>query len=172
MNDIVIGHEHQIWLTLTVVFCWVLTRFFTNRAIKKLSIKFGVAIERRRITVKILNFLFFSLALIFITTIWGVDKNELFLFFTSIITVLGIGFFAQWSILSNITSGIIIFFSHPIKLGDVIRISDKDYLVEGKLTNISFFYMHLETLEDKHKITIPNSIALQKIITILDEHQF
>ena len=87
-------YEHQIFLTVIVLSCWLMTRFLTKRAIKNLSIKFGIAIERRRITVKILNIIFVLLAIIFIITIWGVNKNQLFLFFTSIITVLGIAFLA------------------------------------------------------------------------------
>lgn len=167
MIEFIKQYEHQVYLTSIVLSCWLLTRFFTKRAIKKLSIKFGIAVERRRITVKVLNIIFFLLAVIFCITIWGVNKNQLFLFFTSIITVLGIGFFAQWSILANITSGIIIFFSHPIKLGDRIKVMDKDFFVEGKLINITFFYMHLEG-ENKEKITIPNSIALQKTIVVTE----
>ncbi|MCE3296718.1 MAG: mechanosensitive ion channel protein MscS [Crocinitomicaceae bacterium] len=161
------GYEHQIFLTIIVLACWLMTRFLTKRAIKKLSIKFGIAIERRRITVKILNIIFVLLTVVFIITIWGVNKNQLFLFFTSIITVLGIGFFAQWSILANITSGIIIFFSHPIKLGQKVKFVDKDFDIEGRLVNISFFYMHLEN-DKNEKITIPNSVALQKTIVIED----
>lgn len=160
-------YEHQIFLTIVVLACWLMTRFLTKRAIKKISIRLGVAIERRRITVKILNIIFMLLAVIFIITIWGVNKNQLFLFFTSIITVLGIGFFAQWSILANITSGIIIFFTHPIKLGQKIKIVDKDFFIEGRLVNISFFYLHLEN-DQNEKITIPNSIALQKTIVVED----
>lgn len=161
------SYPHQIFLTSIVLLCWVLTRFFTKRAIKNLSIKFGVAVERRRIIVKILNIIFFLLAVIFIITIWGVDKNKLFLFFTSIITVLGIAFFAQWSILSNITAGIIIFFNHPIKLGDYIKVIEKDFSIEGKLINISFFYMHLLS-PNGEKITIPNSVAFQKTIVVVE----
>lgn len=160
-------HDYQLFLSLIVIIAWLLTKLLVDRAIKNLSIKFGVTRERRKIIVRILNFLFFILMFIFLITIWGVDKNKLFLFFTSIITVLGIGFFAQWSILSNITSGIIIFFSHPIKLGDHIKIIDKDFLVEGKLISISFFFIHIENNLNE-KITVPNSIALQKSITIIE----
>lgn len=165
MFDYLKGYDIQILFSAIIIAGWLITRFFTKRAIKKLSIKFGVAIERRRIIVKITNLIFILFTIIFIITIWGVDKNKLFLFFTSIITVLGIGFFAQWSILSNITSGIIIFFSHPIKFGDHIKIVDKDFFIEGKLINISFFFIHIETA-DKEKVTVPNSIALQKSIVI------
>ena len=54
--------------------------------------------------------------------IWGIEKEKLVLFISSVLTILGIAFFAQWSILSNITAGLILFFSHPLKLGDYIKI--------------------------------------------------
>jgi small-conductance mechanosensitive channel len=159
--------EHQLFFTFIVIFGWLITKFLTSRAIKRISINFGVTIERRKIIVKIFNIIYSIIALIFITTVWGVDKKELFLFFTSIITVLGIGFFAQWSFLSNITAGIILFFNHPLRLGDYIKIVEKDFFIEGKITNVTFFFIHLEN-KDKEKITIPNAIALQKTIVILE----
>lgn len=162
-------YNHEIFLTGIVLLGWLFTKVFVKRTIKRVSINYGVTVERRRIIVKVTNLIFLLLVVVFITTIWGVNKKDLFFFFTSIITVLGIAFFAQWSILSNITSGIIIFFSHPLKLGDHVRILDKEYPVEGKIVNISFFFMHLEN-EDKEKITIPNAIALQKTILIVEKH--
>jgi small-conductance mechanosensitive channel len=84
-------------------------------------------------------------------------------FLTSVITVLGIAFFAQWSILSNITSSLILFFNHPLKIGQQIRVLEKDYDVDGQLIDISFFFMYLRD-KDGNTITIPTSIALQKTI--------
>ena len=84
------------------------------------------------------------------------------------VTVLGIAFFAQWSILSNITSSIILFFNHPLKIGQNIRVLDKEYDVEGKLIDISFFFMYIRN-EEGYLITIPTSVALQKTMVTKDE---
>jgi hypothetical protein len=46
----------------------------------------------------------------------GVEQTKL-LTFTTFFSVIGIALFAQWSILSNISSALIIFISHPVKLG-------------------------------------------------------
>jgi small-conductance mechanosensitive channel len=81
------------------------------------------------------------------------------------LAVLGIAFFAQWSLLSNITAGIILFFNHPLKIGDTITIFDKDFNIAGKITNIGLFFMHIRN-ESNEKITIPNSILLQKMVII------
>jgi small-conductance mechanosensitive channel len=84
-------------------------------------------------------------------------------FLTSVITVLGIAFFAQWSILSNITSSLILFFNHPLKIGQNVRVLEKDYDVEGQLIDISFFFMYVRDKEG-NTITIPTSVVLQKTI--------
>jgi small-conductance mechanosensitive channel len=94
-----------------------------------------------------------------------VKQSELLLFTTSILTVLGIAFFAQWSILSNITSGLILFFNHPLRIGDTIKIIDKEQPVEGVIQDISYFFLHLKT-NDNDIVTIPNSMVMQKSFLI------
>ena len=96
-------------------------------------------------------------------SIWGVNQSELAVFIGSVLTVLGIALFAQWSILSNITSGIIIFFSHSVKLEDTITIVDKDYEIEGRISDIGLFFVVLKTKENE-QIDIPNSVFLNKMI--------
>jgi small-conductance mechanosensitive channel len=100
-----------------------------------------------------------------LAAIWNIDRSQLMVFITSLITVLGIAFFAQWSILANITSSLILFFNHPVKIGQRICVLDKEYEVEGKLIDISFYFLYIKTDADE-LITIPTSVALQKTIVI------
>ena len=101
--------------------------------------------------------------IVIVSFIWGVNKNELLLFISSFLTVLGIAFFAQWSILSNITAGIIIFINYPVKIGDTITILEKDNDIKGEIKDISAFFITLIT-ENKEIITVPNSVILEKTI--------
>jgi small-conductance mechanosensitive channel len=77
----------------------------------------------------------------------------------------GIALFAQWSILSNITSALIIYVSHPVKLGESVTIIDKDFNIKGQVSDIGLFYVHLKT-EAKESVMIPNSVFLQKATKI------
>ena len=61
---------------------------------------------------------------------------------------------------------IILFFNHPLKLGDSIKILDKDYPFEGEVTELTYFFVHLKT-SNGETITIPNSLVLQKAISII-----
>ncbi|MFN7424520.1 MAG: mechanosensitive ion channel domain-containing protein, partial [Chitinophagales bacterium] len=103
--------------------------------------------------------------IIVLAGIWGLEQNKIAVFVSTVLTALGIAFFAQWSLLSNITSSIILFFNHPMKLGDTIKILDKDSPIEGEVTELSYFFVQLKTKEGE-VATIPNSILLQKTIMI------
>ena len=99
---------------------------------------------------------------------WGVKGEQAFFVMSSILTVIGVALFAQWSILSNITAGIILFFSFPFKIGDRIRIMDKDFPVEAEIIDIDSFYTFLKTSEGE-EICFPNNLLLQKGIVILKD---
>jgi small-conductance mechanosensitive channel len=102
--------------------------------------------------------------LLFVTAvfiIWGVQTKDLFLTVSSVLTVIGVALFAQWSILSNITSGVILLFSFPFKIGDIIRIHDKDFPIEAEIEDIRSFHTLLKT-SDGELITYPNTLLMQK----------
>jgi small-conductance mechanosensitive channel len=121
---------------------------------------------RRKIIIKVLLLFTTIIAVIFLAAIWGFKQNEIAAFASTILTALGIAFFAQWSLLSNITSSIILFFNHPLKLGDTIKVLDKDYPFEGEITELTYFFVHLKTISGEI-ITIPNSLILQKSISVI-----
>ncbi|MBK6952656.1 MAG: mechanosensitive ion channel family protein [Crocinitomicaceae bacterium] len=158
-------YKLQILETAIVLGVLLLVNFVIRKSSYRISQKFHLGIERRRITTKIVNLLLLLIGTISIMGIWGLDQKELFVFLTSTLTVLGIGFFASWSILSNITSGVLLYFNHPLHIGDHVKIMDKEYPVEGILKDITMFFMHIETI-DGEMVTIPNSVVTQKTISI------
>lgn len=121
--------------------------------------------DRRKIIIKGLHLFTTILLAILLSGIWGFKQNEIAAFASTILTALGIAFFAQWSLLSNITSSLILFFNHPLKLGDTIKVLDKDCPFEGEITELTFFFVHLKTTSGEI-ITIPNAQILQKSIAI------
>ena len=109
-------------------------------------------------------------AIILLTGIWGFRQNEIALFASTILTALGIAFFAQWSLLSNITSSILIFFNHPVKLGDYIKVLHKDYHYEGEVTEMNYFFVHIKT-SNNEIITIPNSHFFERSFSVKDNEK-
>lgn len=155
----------QIIETLAVIILLILLKIITRQLIHRIIRKFNFVVERKLIISNIVNLFIFIFAVVTITAIWSVDPKQFLVFITSILTVLGIAFFAQWSILSNVTSTLILFFNHPLKLGGYIKINDKDYPIEGHVEKISVFFLYIKTTENQ-LITIPSSVAMQKIIVL------
>jgi small-conductance mechanosensitive channel len=153
----------QIIETVVVVLIYIIHGVLINRSVDKIVVNNISLKTRGKIIKKVINLIAFLILIIVIFSIYGVDQSELLVFIGSVLTVLGIALFAQWSILSNITSGVIIFFNHSAKLDDTITIMDKDYEVEGRISDIGLFFVIIKTKEDV-KITIPNSVFINKMI--------
>lgn len=91
----------------------------------------------------------------------GLGYSEITVFLSSIFAIVGIALFAQWSILSNITASMIIFFGFPYRVGDRIKVLEKDVDVEGVVADITLFHVIIYC-DDGNKITYPNTLILQK----------
>jgi small-conductance mechanosensitive channel len=111
---------------------------------------------------KLINVVFIFILFVGLLGIWGINQNQVLAFLTSVLAVLGVAFFAQWSILSNITSAIIIFTNHSIKIGDPIKVLDKDFNIEGTVFDIGLMYLTILTSENE-KILVPNNVFIQKM---------
>ena len=154
----------QIIQTLFIIVLYLIIKSITFKVIKK-TLSEKLIQESSGILIRnIINLILTLMGIILIALIWGVKQADLAVFIGSVLTVVGVAFFAQWSILSNITSSIIIFFNHPVKLNDsIIILEGKDYVIEGKVANIGLFFVTLET-EDSGEITLPNNLFLLKSI--------
>lgn len=120
---------------------------------------------------RLFNVLLTFIYVVIILTIWGVKASNILPTLASVFTVIGVAMFAQWSLLSNITAGILLFFSFPFRIGDIIRIQDKDFPIEAKIIDIKAFCTILRT-RGNETISYPNSLLLQKGIVILDKTAF
>ncbi|QYJ89285.1 mechanosensitive ion channel domain-containing protein [Shewanella halotolerans] len=135
-------------------------RLLTNW-IAKLAESKQVSFKRTKMVTQYITYLLF----IIIACLWvislGIEYQQVSLFISSVFAVLGVALVAQWSILSNITAGILIFFVFPYRIGDRIKIIDKDEDVSGVIAEISLFHVLIER-SDGITITYPNNLMLQK----------
>ena len=154
--------------TIVVIILAGVVQLFFNKIIGRTLKKHNFSKQRRRVIVRITNLLILISAIILISGLWGVNTTSLLAYSTTILSVIGIAFFAQWSILSNITASLILFFNHPMQIGHDISIVEKDFTIEGQIEDISFFFMHIKTKEGEN-LTIPTSMVLQRIVVVKDK---
>lgn len=161
--ELLVLHKIEIIESTALLVLYFLSGYLFNTAADKAGQKFGYDKSRIKVLKKVLRAIVTVICIVLLLMIWGVDESRLFFFLSSFLTILGIAFVAQWSILSNITATVIIFFNHPVKIGDSISIAEKDALVEGRISDIGMFFTIIKTKEDE-LITIPNNLFIQKAI--------
>ena len=144
----------------------IFLRLIVSKLVRSFAKRSQTIEKRTRLVLKYIHLLMNSIAVVALIIIWGVQTKDIFFVLSSFTTIVGVAMFANWSILSNITSGIILFFSFPYKIGDYIFIHDKDFPIKAEIEDIGAFHVYLKT-EEGEIIVYPNNLMLQIGITIL-----
>ena len=164
-----IKYQDQFIQTGFVLIALLIIRFFINTLIGKISKRNGINLARTHLMQRYVSVALFMIALLLIIPfIFGTRLQDIVVLFSSVFAVIGIGLFAIWSILSNITSGIIMFLSFPYKVGDKIQIHDKDFPLEGIIEDVRAFHLHLR-IANGDLVTYPNNLMLQKGVTLVQK---
>lgn len=165
MIEIFNDHLPQIIASVIIILLTPFSKYVLGKVIRKYSSMTLKSELRTLHIIRVINMLINFTCVVTLAIIWGVQPENMLVALSSIFAVIGVALFAQWSILSNITAGIIIFFSTPFRIGDTIHILDKDTPIQAIIENILTFHTHLRTKEGE-QIIIPNSLFLQKIVSV------
>ncbi|WP_321325886.1 mechanosensitive ion channel family protein [Thiomicrorhabdus sp.] len=151
----------QIALTIALIAGY----FFSKWLLVELILKLGRAKQVPEIRIKnVTNYFILILFIVLVLTlmmVWGVDYAGMLVFLSSVLAVIGVALVAQWSILSNITAGVIVFFAFPARIGDTVEIVDGATRIKGTITEINLFQVLLID-EDNQEIAYPNNLVLQR----------
>lgn len=162
------GLDNPILQFTLLIVILIMVIQITKKITTRYITSYNIEPHRRKLVLNLLYLVYYVVVAVLSLFIFGVNFDQVLFFTSSILAVLGVGFFAQWSILSNLTASVILFFYHPMRIGDTISIVDKEYDFTGVVQNITGFYVHLNISEGNRVITIPNNIILYRGIEIVD----
>lgn len=150
-------------LVLVALFIgYILVVSMATKMVERLGHSKDVLNYRVKYISKVIQLVFALLFLMMASLILGVEYAQVSVFLSSVFAVMGIALFAQWSILSNVTASLIIFFAFPYRVGDKVKILDGDEDISGVIEDISLF--HVMISKDHDLVTYPNSLILQKAV--------
>ncbi len=160
----------QIVATGILIVFLPLSKYVANKVVINYG-KLTKKAESRMVHIQHVISILINITFVFMLAItWGVQPHNILIALSSIFAVIGVAMFAQWSLLSNITAGIIIFFSAPYRIGDRIHIMDKDYPIVATIEDIRSFYTYIRT-DDEQLIVLPNNLFLQKVVAFTNEEE-
>lgn len=144
---------------------------FLASLVRRLIIRFAVRRDystgRIFQVVVMINAIAVIIGLLLLGIVWGLTGRNLVVVASSVFALAGVALFASWSLLSNTTAAIILFFNAPYRVGDRIRLLDGDNTVTGNIRDMSLFFLQLED-EHGHVYTLPNNLLTQKTVIRLN----
>ncbi|WP_324027619.1 mechanosensitive ion channel [Maribacter sp. BPC-D8] len=177
MKEFINEHYNELIYSLIVLIVILVLKVLFATAIRKVSKISDYNPVRTNLILKFTNIALTIIAVVVLTLVWSVNYRDLGVMLSSVFAVIGVALFAQWSILSNITAGVIIFFSFPFKIGNTIRILDKELLDPNNtdldkfvIEDIRAFHLHLRR-SNGEILTYPNNLVLQKGVILISTYQ-
>lgn len=168
MKEFIATHQSQLLSSIIILAVVLVLKLVFSATARKVGKIGDFNPVRTNLIIKFISIGLSLSTLAAFTLVWGINYKDLGVLLSSIFAVIGVALFAQWSILSNITAGVIIFFSFPFKIGNTIRILDKE-LIDTDATevetfvieDIRAFHLHLRK-KNGEILTYPNNMVLQK----------
>jgi small-conductance mechanosensitive channel len=155
---------------ISIIICFAAYLFISRAALaafRRLGQSKQVAEVRLKYLEKTASISMFAVFVFVVCLVLGLGYGEVSLFLSSAFAVIGVALFAQWSILSNITASMVIFFAFPYRVGDRIKVTDSDFDISGEVEEISLFHVLIRT-DTGNVITYPNNLILQKPVFKLE----
>lgn len=151
---------------LVVALTYVATRLF-SRYLTSTSAKHHFAPQRTSSINKAGKATICLISLAIISNVLGFGIQGIFLATSSFFALVGVALFAVWSMLSNVTASIILYFTFPYRIGDRLVI-ETEQKFSGILKDVTLMYLKIQT-DGGSIITVPANVAIQRIITIQSE---
>ena len=155
----------QIIETLAVLVSFFLIRFTITKTIEKVASKFSYQKPRVKMIKKIINLFITIGALGILLLIWGVDQSEFIYYISTVLTILGIAFFATLSFKSSIACWCASAYRdaniHSNCPGFTFAIKSIGYTATTLPALVFFVILKIQEFE---RITLPGIIFIQKMI--------
>jgi small-conductance mechanosensitive channel len=103
------------------------------------------------------------IAAMVVLEIWGVSVGGLWTLLVGVATIVGVGFLATWTMISNITASFFIAFWHPFHLGDTIEMLPENF--SGRVIDRNLMFVVIRE-NSGAVIHIPNNFFFQKMFKV------
>jgi small-conductance mechanosensitive channel len=100
-----------------------------------------------------------------VLNLWGISVSGLWTLLASAIAVVGVGFLAVWTMVSNVTASFFISLWRPFRLGQTVEILPEN--LKGRVIDRNLMFTVLRD-EDGNLLQVPNNLFFQKMFRVSD----
>ncbi len=130
---------------------------------RHLATKLRLPYEAMLTAARVLTGALWVVAAMLVLEIWGVSVGGFWTLLVSAATIVGVGFLATWTMISNITASFFIAFWRPFHLGDTIEIVPEN--LSGRVIDLGLMFVVVRE-NGGTVIQIPNNLFFQKMFKV------
>jgi small-conductance mechanosensitive channel len=154
-------HVTKIVITASIIVITLIFQKVFQKAIDRYARKYNISHKRMLALHKTKSITLYFIAAIAVILTWGFSLENIWVSVAGFVGLIAIGFFAVWSILSNIFAGLMLYFAQTIRIQEKIEIVPEG--ISGTVTDINLFFIIL-TDDQENQISIPNNLIFQKMV--------
>jgi len=146
-----------------VIVAALLINLIISTIIKKAAKRKHIPISQTQMARLMVRWGVIILMVVIVASIFGVGIGKLWQTLAGVIAMILIGFFAMWSVLSNVFATFVILISRPFRIGDTITIMPEN--ISGVAHDVGLLYCKLKTSEGE-VVIIPTITFLTKFTVV------
>jgi len=152
---IVLGGSIAIWFATRLV----------QGGMRRLEAHISIRTETALLVVRIVVTGLWVLLGAVVIDFWGISIGGFWTFLASAATVVGVGFLATWTMISNATANLFIIVWRPFRLGETVEMIPEN--VKGRVIDRNLMFTTLR--EEKGSVLqVPNNLFFQKMFRVSD----
>ncbi len=153
------AHFVELFISLLIAVIYIILDRFSTPKLKRGADQSHLVDGGANKAIRIARLVTGFVGIVAIVLVWGIEFNSVLIFATTALTLIGVAFFASWSLLSNVTAHFVLLFQPSFQRGTFIRIIEADNYTEGYISELNLFNTTLVT-ENKEMIVYPNNLLL------------
>jgi|SRR5580692_2557839 small-conductance mechanosensitive channel len=146
---------------LAVIVGAIIVNFAFGRLMKLFAVKAHFTDKEVAPFRRIVQMAVFATSIVLILEIFGINLGGVWAMLSTMLAIVGVGFVASWSMLSNSFCTFMILMFRPFAIGDEIEFAGEP--VYGKVIDLNFLYTTLRC-DDGSDMQIPNNFFFQKVL--------
>ena len=143
----------------------VIRRILPN-SLRGVAARLHLPYETALTMTRVLTGVVWIIAVTLVLEIWGISVGGLWTLAVSAATVIGVGFLATWTMVSNITASFFIAIWRPFRLGDTMEVLPES--LKGRVIESNLMFVVVRE-SGGSVIQIPNNLFFQRMFKVTGE---
>jgi small-conductance mechanosensitive channel len=134
-----------------------------GRLMLRMEMRFHVPSERKILVERTVAAILWVCTGLITLSLWGVSVGGLWTFLVSVITLIGVGFLATWTMVSNVTANFFLTVWRPFHIGEPVTLLPEQLM--GRVVDRNLMFTMLRE-PDGATLMIPNNLFFQKAFRV------